>query len=351
MWDVFSLYGAMNVISEQTGFSLSINYTKQEMDSVISHETVLESPSPQAHTPINLSNHKSLNTSHTKQHSKGLLTPCRQVGLRRKSFRNSISPSNSDSILAVTPRNLRFVSPVGNYKEHRKFKGGVLDTHIPHEEETCKSSGRRLHLENTNEKTEKTNEKGPQSDTDIHSCKDLDLRNKSYDAYNVINSQSSGGERAIKRPQMENLNDETQQCNVDTASCKDSDLQSDSYDEHSFISSKGRNEERAIETTLTESKNNITHQVNADTHSSKYLEYQGNSCNEDNMNSSDSITECTEDNLNILKRQITAKEEEVKRLKLTLLYKKKVVHVNKPILSSSVCLVNSFFLTFGVFQI
>jgi hypothetical protein len=27
------------------------------------------------------------------------------------------------------------------------------------------------------------------------------------------------------------------------------------------------------------------------------------------------------------------------------------VHVNKPILSSSVCLVNSFFLTFGVFQI
>jgi hypothetical protein len=292
-------------MSKQTSFNLSVNSTKQEMDSVTWDKTVLESPSPQSYSPISLSNHKVFNTtSCTKQHSKGLLTPCRQVGLRRKSFRNVVSPLNSDNI--VTPKNLRFVSPVGNCKGHKKFMGSVLDKHILHEEETHESMGKRLNLENMNEKAKQ--------------CKYEVKEEPFHDEHE---------ERTTEKIQTENFDNKGLQGDMDVHSCKDSDLQSNSDNEHNNISSEGsRNGETAIEKNLMENKNDVTHHFNADTHSCKYLDFQSNSSNKDNMNSFDSMIECTEDNLNILKRQVTVKEEEVERLKLTLLYKKKVIHVD-----------------------
>jgi hypothetical protein len=321
------------------------------MDSATLDETVLESPSPQAYSPITSRNHKVFNaTSCKKQHSKGLLTPCRQVGLRRKSPRNVISPPNSDGISLVTPRNLRFVSPAGNCS----FMGSVLDKHIPHEEETCKSLGKRLTLENMNGRskqckyevegkplqdkheerttekiqTENFNNKGLQNDMDVHSCKDSDHQSKLYGAYNMIMSQNSDEKEVIKKLEMENFDDETQQYSVDKLQCKDLDLQSNLDNKHHIISSDGRNGEAAIQKTLMENKNDVTHHFNVDAHAYKYLDFQSNSSNKDNVNSFDRMIDCTEDNLNILKQQITVKEEEVKRLKLTLLYKKKVMHVD-----------------------
>lgn len=336
-----------------TSMNLSTDCTKQETDSVTEYETVVESPSPQAYSPISLSNRKVFRTSsYTKQHSKGLLTPCRQVGLRRKSPRNGISPSDDDSKLSLTPTSSRFISPGGNCKGHRKFSGRVVYEHILSEEENSKSMGKRLNLEDMNEnskqckyevakepihykreerttakiQTENFNNRDRQSNIDVLSCKYADLQSNSYEACNFISSESSDRERSIGKTKIEILNDGIQQCTPDIPSREDLDLQNNSNDEHSMMNAQGTNGQRAIEKIQMENLGNKTQQCKAHTPSCEDFDFQSNSSNEDSMISSDSITECTEENLRILKQQIAVKEEEVKRLKLILLYKRKVIN-------------------------
>jgi hypothetical protein len=220
----------------------------------------------------------------------------------------------------------------------------VLDKHIP------KSLGKRLNLENVTEtakqcryerkeqpiqgkcgernknRTENFNNKGQQSD--IRVFKASDTQNKS-DAYSVISSGNSNREKVMGKTKIESLDDRTQCCNVETPCYKDLDLQSSSSnDANSVITSEYRNDERLTEKAQIENVDDQTQHCNADTPPSNNLDFQSNSNNEDKMANSENMIECTEENLNILKQQITIKEKEVKRLKLILLYKKKVIIYN-----------------------
>jgi hypothetical protein len=290
-----------------------------------------------------------LNTSpYPTQHSTGLLTPCRQVGLRRKSFRNIISPSSSDSEPSASPVNARFVCPTGSSKRPGRFSSIVLDKHIPHEEPS-ECFGKRRNLENSvkakqcryemkenpirvkceeTNNTENFNNKSQESEISL--SKDSNIQNKN-DA-----SGNSDGEKAMRKPKLESQNDKTQQ---------DLELQSSSSnDAHSLIISEYRYSERLAEKTQIENVDNQTQQRNADTPTSNNLSFQNNSNNEMEMVNSEILMECTEENLNILKQQITIKEKEVKRLKLILLYKKKVMDIQ---LSLFLCLVQRYF-RFGI---
>ncbi|PNF13634.1 hypothetical protein B7P43_G17287 [Cryptotermes secundus] len=329
-------------MSQQTSLNLSINYTKQELDSTTTLDKAVKSPLPQAYTPFSLSSPRVLNTSScTTQHSTGLLTPCRQVGLRRRSIRNAISPTCSDTTSSASPITLRFVGPIGSSRKLRK-----LDKHVPHEKETSRSSGKRLNLENVTEKAKQSryegteesiqgkceernknhtenfnNNKGQQSDIGVF--KDSDTKNRS-DSYSMISSGNSDKEKVMRKTKLESLDDKTQQCSVEKPCCKDLDLQSSSSnDAHNVIISESGNDECLTEKSQIENMDDNTQQFYADTPSSSNLDFQSNSNNEDKMVNSENMIECTEENLNILKQQITAKEEEIKRLKLILLYKKK----------------------------
>jgi hypothetical protein len=328
-------------MSQQTSLNLSINCSKQEMDSATAHDKAMASPLLQAYSPFSSSSPRVLNTSpYPTQHSTGLLTPCRQVGLRRKSFRNVISPSSSDSEPSASPVNARFVCPMGSSKRLGRFSSRVLDKHIPHEE-TSECLGKRLNLENSEKakqcryerkeysirveceetsNTQNLNNKSQQSE--IRLSKDSNIRNKN-DA-----SGNSDREKAMRKTKLESLDDKTQQCNLKTPCSKDLELQSSSSnDAHSLIISEHRNSERLAEKAQIENVDNQTQQRNADTPTSNTLSFHNTSNNEMEMVNSEIMMECTEKNLNILKQQITIKEEEVKRLKLILLYKKKVMDI------------------------
>lgn len=318
-------------MSQQTSLNLSINYTKQELDSITILDKAVKSPFPQAYIPFSSSSPRVLNTSsYRTQHSTRLLTPCRQVGLRRRSIRNTISPTSSD--ITASP----------------KFSSGVLDKQVPHEKETSRSSGKRLNLEKVTEKTKQcryerteepiqgkceeknknhtenfNNNRGQQSDIGV--LKDSDTKNRS-DSYSMISSGNSDKEKVMRKTKLESLDDKTQQCSVETTCCKDLDLQSSSSnDAHNVMISESGNDECLTEKSHIENMDDNTQQFYADTPSSNNLDFQSNSNNEDKMVNSENMIECTEENLNILKQQITAKEEEIKRLKLILLYKKKVI--------------------------
>jgi hypothetical protein len=297
------------------------------MDPATTHDKATETPLLQTYSPFS-SNPGVLNTSgYTTQHSKGLLTPCRQVGLRRKSPRNIISPSSSDGEPSASPINVRFV--------FGQFSSPVLDKHLLDEKEMSKSLGKRLKLENLNEKTkhcryerqkepiqhkcEETNNctvncnESQQSDRGIF--KDSDTQNKS-DAYIMISSGNSDREKAIRKTKLENMYDKTEKCSAETPCCKNLDFQTSSLSyAHSIIISEHRSDERVAD------KAQIVH---VDDHTNN-LGFQSNSNNENKIVYSEDITEFTEENLKMLKQQITIKEEEVKRLKLILMYKKKVI--------------------------
>jgi hypothetical protein len=333
-------------MSQQTSLNLSINCTKQELDSAATHDKAVKSALPQVYVPFSSSSPKVLSTSsYTTQHSTGLLTPCRQVGLRRRSIRNVISPSSSDTKSSASPVNLRFFSPVGSSK--KLISSSVLDKHMPHEKETSKSLGKRLNLENVTEKAKQcryereeepiqgkreernknhtenfNNNKGQQSNIGVF--KDSDTQNSS-DSYSVISSGNSDREK-VMRTKMESQDDKTQQRSVQTPCCINLDLQSSSSnDAHNVIISGIRNDERLTEKAQIENVGDHTQQCYADTPPSNNSDFQSNSNNEDKVVNSENMIECTEENLNILKQEIAVKEEEVKRLKLILLYKKKVI--------------------------
>jgi hypothetical protein len=330
-------------MSQQTSLNLSINFSKEERDSATTHDKVVESSLSQAYSPYSSSSPRLLNTSpYPTQYSTGLLTPCRQVGLRRKSFRNVISPSSSDSEPVASPVNARFVCPAGSSKRLGRFSSRVLDKHIPHEKESSEYLGKRLNMENMNEKakqcryerkeepirdqceetdnnTENFNNKSQKSD--IRLSKDTNIQNKS-DAYIMISCGNSDREKADLELQSSNSND-TQ----------------------SVIISKHRKSERLAERTRIENVDDQTQQCNADTPTFRTFVFQNNSNNEKEMVNSEIMMECTEENLNVLKQQIAIKEEEVKRLKLILLYKKKVMDIQ---FSLFLCLVQRLF-RFGIF--
>jgi len=331
--------------------NLSTDKVKLEMNSPAAQETAVKLSVPQTHSPSPLSNRAVLDIcSYTKQHSKGLLTPCRQVGLSRKSPRNSVSPSIIDVHLSSTPKRLRLVPSLRDSKGLGKFNGNVFDTNT-REEETSEVLGKRINLENINEKakqykneteeelicnkrdegteeekqTRNFNNNSHQNSIGVLSCTVSDMKsNLNYD-HKMTSPENVDGEMSTEKTHMGNFID-ARECGVDAISCKNLGFKSISLnDANNVIISKGTNGGRAIKANQVKNLDTPTQQFHVHTphKDSKFL---SNSSNEDSMTKSGSMTECTEENFKILKQQIAFKEEEVKRLKLILLYKKKVIH-------------------------
>jgi hypothetical protein len=326
---------------------------------------------PQTHTPFPVSNRTVLDVcSYTKQHSKGLLTPCRQVGLSRKSARNSVSPSRIDIHPSSTPKRLRCFPSLRNSKGLGKFNVNVFDKHT-HEEETSEVLGKRINLENVNIKakqykhemeeelicdkhdegtkeekqTGNFNNNSQHSNIGVLSCTVSDTQGNLNDERNMTSTENVDGEISTEKTQMGNLVD-AKECSVD--SYKTSGFRRISLnDAYSVIISNGTNGEIAIKANQVKNLDTTTQQFHVDTPLHKDSNLPSNSSNEDSMTKSGSMIECTEQNFKILKQQITVKEEEVIQLKLILLYKKKVIHCFKANSSFTLSLVQSF-LRFGI---
>lgn len=322
------------------------------MNSLAAQETAVKLSVPQTPSPFPVSNRSVLDIcSYTKQHSKGLLTPCRQVGLSRKSPRNSVSPSRIDIHPSSTPKRLRLVPSLRNSKGLGKFNVNVFDTHT-REEETSEVLGKRINLENRNVKvkqykneteeklicdkrdegtkeekqTRDFNNSSQQSSIGVLSCTLSDMQSNLNYKCNMTSPENVDGEKSTEKTHMENLID-ARECSVDAISCKNLGFKSISLnDANSVIISKGTNGGRAIKANQVKNLDTRTQQFHVHTPSHKDSDFLSNSSNEDSMTKSGSMIECTEENFKILKQQITVKEEEVKRLKLILLYKKKVIH-------------------------
>jgi hypothetical protein len=321
------------------------------MNSPAAQETAVKLSVPQTHSPFPVSNRAVLDIcSYRKQHSKGLLTPCRQIGLSRKSPRNSVSPSGIDVHPSSTPKRLRLVPSLSYSKGLGKFNVNVLDTNT-REEETSEALGKRIKLENINEKakqykneteeelicnkrdegteeekqTGNDNNNSHQSSIGVLSCTVSDMKsNINYDR-KMTSPENVDGEMSTEKTHMGNLIDD-RECGVDAIFCKNLGFESISLNvANNVVISKGTNGGRAIKANQVKNLDTPTQQFHVHTphKDSKFL---NNSSNEDSMTKSGSMTERTEENLKILKQQITVKEEEVKRLKLILLYKKKVIH-------------------------
>lgn len=333
-------------MSAQRSSNLSLNRTKLELNSPAAQEDAVELSVPQTHSPFSVSNRTVLDIcSHTKQHSKGLLTPCRQVGLSRKSPRNSVSSSSID-LNHSTPRSLSFVPSVRNSKGLGKFNVNVFDKYTP-EEETSEVLGKRINLENINlkakqckyeleeelihdkhdkgtkkKKTGNFNNKGQQNSTDVLSHTVSNIQSNLNDERNMMCPESGGGEMSTEKTNMGNLIN-AQKCSVDTIACED--LGFTVSDTNSVIISKSTNGGKAIKANQVKNWVTPTEQCHVHTLFHKDSDFLSNSRNEDSITNYDNMIEYSEQNFKILKQQITVKEEEVKRLKLILLYKKKVM--------------------------
>ena len=321
------------------------------MNSPAAQETAVKFSVPQTNSPFPVSNRTVLDIcSYTKQHSKGLLTPCRQVGLCRKSPRNSISPSRIDMLPSSTPKRLRLVPSLRNSKGLGKFNVNVFDTHT-HENETSEVLGKRINLDNINEKikqykneteeelicgkrdegTKEEKQSGnfnnsQQSTTGVLSCMVSDIQSNLNYERNMPSPENVNGEISTEKTHMGNLID-ARECSVEAISCKNLGFKSISLnDANSVIISKGTNGGRAIKANQVKNLDTPTQQFQVHKPFHKDSNFLSNSSNEDSITKSGSMIECTEENFKILKQQITVKEEEVKRLKLILLYKKKVTH-------------------------
>jgi hypothetical protein len=325
------------------------------MDLPAAKETSVELSVPQTPSPFSVSNRKVLDIcSDTKHRSKGLLTPCRRVGLSRKSPTNSVSPFSTDLNLSSTPRTSRFVPSVRNSKGLGKFNVNVFDKHT-HEAETTKALGKRIYLENTNEKTkqckyevekelvhdkrhEGTKEKkqtknftnnGQQSSIDALYCKVSNIQSSSNDKHDMMSPENVDGEMSTDKTSMGNLVND-RQCSVDSTFSKDLGLQNFNLnDTNSVIISEGTHGGRDIKANEVKHFDSTAQQYHVNSPFHKDSDFLSNSSNEDNMTNSENMIECTEQNFKILKQQIAVKEEEVERLKLILLYKKKVIHCFK----------------------
>ena len=331
--------------------NLSTERVKLEMNSPAAQETAVKLSVPQTHSPFPVSNRTVLDISYKKQHSKGLLTPCRQVGLSRKSPRNSASPSRIDMHPSSTPKRSRLVPSLRNSKGLGKFNVNVFDTHTQ-EEETSEVLGKRINLENINEnakqykneteeelicdkrdegtKEEKQagnfNNNTHQSSTVVLSSMDSDIQSNLNYERNMTSPENVDEEMSTEKTHMGNLID-ARECSVDVISCKNLGFRSMSLnDSNSLIISKGTKGRKAIKANQVKNFDTPTQQFHVHTPFHKDSNFLSNSNNEDSMTKSGSMIECTEENFKILKEQITVKEEEVKRLKLILLYKKKVIH-------------------------
>jgi hypothetical protein len=321
------------------------------MNSPADQETAVKLSVPQTHSPFPVSNRKVLDIcSYTKQHSKGLLTPCRQVGLSRKSPRNSISPSRIDMHPFSTPNRSRPIPSLHNSKRLGKFNVNVFDTYT-HEEETSEVVRKKINLENINEKakqykneteelicderdkgtkeekqTGNFNNNSQQSSIGVLSCTVSDIQSNLNYERNMTSAENVDGEISTEKTHMVNFID-ARECSVDAISCKNLGFNSTSLnDANSVIISKGTNGSRAINANQMKNLDTPNEQFHVHIPFQKNSYFLSNSSNEDNMTKSGSMIECTEENFKILKQQITVKEEEVKRLKLILLYKKKVIH-------------------------
>lgn len=322
------------------------------MNSPAAQETAVKLSVTQTHSPFPVSNRTVLDIcSYTKQHSKGLLTPCRQVGLSRKSPRISISPSRIDMHPSSTPKRLRLVPSLRNGKGLGKFNVNVFDTHT-YEEEPSEVLGKRINLENINEKAKQYkneteeeliydkrdkgtkeekqsgnfNKNSQQSSIGVLSCTVSDIQSNLNYERNMTSPKNVNGELSTEKTHMGNLID-ARECSVDAIPCKNLGFKGISLsDANNAIISKGTNGGRAIKANQVKNLDTTTPQFHVHTPFDKDSDFLSNSSNEDSMTKSGSMIECTEENFKILKQQITVKEEEVKRLKLILLYKKKVIH-------------------------
>jgi hypothetical protein len=253
--------------------------------------------------------------------------------------------------LSSTPKRLRLVPSLRNSKGLGKFDGNVFDTNT-REEETSEVLGKRINLENINEKakqykneteeelicnkrdegteeekqTRNFNNNSHQNSIGALSCTVSNMKsNLNYDC-KMTSPEIVDGEMSTEKTHMGNLID-ARECGVDAISCKNLGFESISLnDANNVIISKGTNGKRAIKANQVKNLDTPTQQFHVHTPSHKDSKFLSNSSNEDSMTKSGSMTECTEENYKILKQQITVKEEEVKRLKLILLYKKKVIH-------------------------
>ena len=352
MWDIFSLCSGIHVMEEQTSLNLSTTRSKLEMNSPAAQETAVKLSVPETHTPFRVGNRTVLDIcSDTKQRSKGLLTPCRQVGLSRKSPRNSVSPARIDLNPFSTPKRLRFVPSLRNSKGLGKFNVNVFDKHT-HEEETSEVLGKRINLGNINEKakqyknemeeelirdkrdegTKEEKQRGnfinnsQQSSTGVIPSTVSDIQSNLCDECNEMSSENVFEKMSTEKTHAGNLID-ARECSVDAISCKNPGFKSTSWnDANSVIMSKGTNGRRAIKANEAKNLDTQTQQFHVHIPFHKDSNFLSNSSNEDSITRSESMIECTEQNFKILKQQITVKEEEVKRLKLILLYKKKVIH-------------------------
>jgi hypothetical protein len=170
------------------------------------------------------------------------------------------------------------------------------------------------------------NNNSHQSSISALSCTVSDMKSDlNYDR-KMTSPENVDGEMSTEKTHMGNLID-TRECGVDAISCKNLGFESISLnDKNNVIISMGTNSGRAIKANQVKNLDTPTQQFHVHTPSRTGSEFLNNSSNEDGMTKSGSMIECTEENFKILKQQITVKEEEVKRLKLILLYKKKVIH-------------------------
>jgi len=322
------------------------------MNSPAAQETAVKLSAPQTHSPFPVSNRTVLDVcSYRKQHSKGLLTPCRQVGLSRKSPRNSVSPSRIDMHPSSTPKRSRCVPSLHNSKGLGKFNVNVFDTHT-REEETSEVLGKRINLESINENarqykneteeelicdkrdegTKGKKQAGNFNDNTLQTsigalCSmDSDIQSNVNYERNMTSPENVDGEMSTEKAHMGTLID-ARECSVVAVSCKNLGFRSISLnDSNNLIISKGTKGGKAIKANQVKNLDTPTEQFHVHTPFHKDSNFLSNSNNEDSMTKSGSMIECTEENFKILKQQITVKEEEVKRLKLILLYKKKVIH-------------------------
>jgi len=304
------------------------------MTSPTAQETAVKLSVPETHSPFPVSNRRVLDIcSYKKQHSKGLLTPCRQVGLSRKSPRNSVSPTTNDMHPSSTPKRSRLVPSLRNSKGLRKFNVNVFDTHTHEKAKQYKNETEEELIcdkRDLGTKEEKQagnfNNNTQQSSAGVLSSTVSDIQSNLNYERNMISPENVDGEMSTEKTHMGNLID-ARECSVDAISCKNLGFKSISLnDAKSLIISKGTNGGKAIKANLVKNLDTPTQQFRVHTPFHKDSYFLSNSNNEDSMTKSGSMIECTEENFKILKQQIAIKEEEVKRLKLILLYKKKVRH-------------------------
>jgi hypothetical protein len=169
--------------------------------------------------------------------------------------------------------------------------------------------------------TGNVNNNSQHSSIGVLSCTVSDIQSNLNDEC-IMSIENVDGVMSTEKTQTGNVTD-AQDCSVDY--CKMLDFKSiSSNDANSVIISTGTNGETAIKANQVKNLDTPTEQFHEQTpfHKDSYL--LSNSSNEDSLIKSGSMIECTEQNFKILKQQITVKEEEVKQLKLILLYKKKV---------------------------